>query len=65
MKVKKQFMSVKIVVTVNIKVSCIKGNNCKTPLEERTKKLETSKNLISQRKEDLERIISEEGCNLE
>ena len=28
------------------KSKCIKGHNCKIPLEERTKKLETSKNLI-------------------
>lgn len=46
------------------KSSCIKGNNSKTPLEQRTKKLETSKNFNRQRKEDLERIISEEGCIL-
>ena len=46
------------------KSKCIKGNNCKTPLEERTKKFETSKKFNRQRKEDLERIISEEGCLL-
>ena len=46
------------------KSSCIKGNNCKTPLEERTKKLETSKKFNRQRRSDLERIISEEGCLL-
>ena len=43
------------------KTSCIKGNNSKTPLEQRTKRLETSKKFNRQRKEDLERIISEEG----
>lgn len=46
------------------KTSCIKGNNSKTPLEHRTKRLETSKKFNRQRKEDLERIISEEGCLL-
>jgi len=46
------------------KSKCIKGNNCKTPLEERTKKFETSKKFNRQRKEDLERIISDEGCLL-
>ena len=46
------------------KASCIKGHNCKTPLEDRTKKLETSKQFNHYRKEDFERIISEEGCKL-
>ena len=46
------------------KSKCIKGHNCKTPLEERTKKLETSKKFNRQRKDDLQRIISEEGCIL-
>lgn len=46
------------------KSSCIKGNNSKTPLEHRTKRLETSKKFNRQRKEDLERIITEEGCLL-
>lgn len=46
------------------KGSCIKGNNCKTPLEERVKRLETSKKFNRQRKSDLERILSEEGCLL-
>ena len=46
------------------KGSCIKGNNCKTPLSERTKKLETSKKFNAYRKDCLERVISEEGCLL-
>ena len=46
------------------KSNCIKGHNCKIPLEQRTKKLETSKKFNRQRKEDLERIISAEGCEL-
>lgn len=46
------------------KSSCIKGNNSKTPLEQRTKKFETSKKFNRQRKEDLERILTNEGCLL-
>ena len=36
------------------------GNNCKTPLGERTKVLQVAKTFIKHRKEDLERIISDE-----
>ena len=46
------------------KEKCIKGNNCKTPLEERTKHLQVSKKFKEQRAIDLKRILSEEGCNL-
>ena len=46
------------------KSSCIKGHNCKTPLEDRTKKLETSKKFQKQRADDLARITSKEGCQL-
>lgn len=46
------------------KSKCIRGNNCKKPLEERTKNLETSKLFNRQRKENLERVISTEGCQL-
>ena len=46
------------------KTKCIKGQNCKTPLEERVKNFETSKLFNMLRKENLERIISEEGCLL-
>lgn len=46
------------------KSKCIKGHNCKTPLEERVKNLETSKLFNMLRKENLERIVSEEGCEL-
>ena len=48
----------------NYKNKCIKGNNSKIPLEERTKKFETSKKFNRQRKEDLIRIITDEGCLL-
>ena len=43
------------------KKECIKGNNCKTPLEERTKTLQVAKMFLKYRQEDLERILSEEG----
>ncbi len=46
------------------KEKCIKGNNRKVPLNERTKRLETSKLFMKQREEDLARITSEEGCRL-
>ena len=46
------------------KSECIKGNNCKTPIEDRTKILQIAKTFIKQRKADLERIISEEGSLL-
>lgn len=43
------------------KSECIRGNNCKTPLEERTKVLQVAKTFIKHRQKDLERITSEEG----
>lgn len=46
------------------KSKCINGHNCKTPLEERVKNFETSKLFNMLRKENLERIVSEEGCVL-
>lgn len=52
------------VVIVTIKSQCIKGNNSKISLEKRTKKFETSKKFNRQRKEDLERIITDEGILL-
>lgn len=48
----------------NLKSKCIKGNNSKIPLEDRTKNLETSKIFNTLRKENLERIVSSEGCEL-
>jgi len=48
----------------NYKAQCIKGRNCKTPLEERTKRLEISKEFMRYRKEDLVRIVSDEGIEL-
>src|SRR3712207_1020647 len=46
------------------KSKCIKGHNSKTPLEERVKNIEISKLFNMLRKENLERIVSEEGCQL-
>lgn len=46
------------------KKECIKGNNCKTPIEERTKTLQDAKKFVKQRQEDLERILSETGVAL-
>ena len=43
------------------KSACIKGNNCKTPLEERTKQLQVAKTFLRKRNEDLERILSDDG----
>lgn len=44
--------------------TCIKGNNCKTPLTERTKLLNVSKIMKKKLQEDLERITSEYGTQL-
>ena len=46
------------------KAACIKGNNCKTPMEERNKVLSVAKTFLKYRKEDLERILSDEGILL-
>ena len=43
------------------KKECIKGNHCKTPLEERTKTLQVAKTFLKYRQEDLERILSDDG----
>ncbi len=46
------------------KKACIKGNHCKTPLKDRTKKLSVSRKLEEKRAECLERITSEYGTQL-
>lgn len=46
------------------KRECIKGNNSKTPFEERTKNLYVSHRFQEQRKNQLARITTEEGCRL-
>lgn len=46
------------------KKECIKGNNCKTPMEKRNKVLSVAKTFLKYRKEDLERILSDEGILL-
>ena len=46
------------------KTDCIKGNNCKTPMEDRNKVLSVAKTFLKYRKRDLERILSDEGILL-
>lgn len=46
------------------KAECIKGNNCKTPMEERQKVLYVSKVMKEKRLKTLERITSEYGTKL-
>lgn len=46
------------------KKECMKGNHCKTPLEEREKTLQVSKKFLEYREEDVGRIESEEGLEL-
>ena len=48
----------------SFKSDCIKGNNWKAPMEDRIKNLETSKLFNRLGKDDLERILSKEGCVL-
>jgi transposase len=46
------------------KSSCIKGNNCHTPMEQRNKQLEVARTMMEHRTRCMERITSEEGCML-
>lgn len=46
------------------KKECIKGNHCKTPWEERNKRIEVSRIFIKKRTECLERLTSDEGIML-
>jgi transposase len=46
------------------KDKCIHGNNCKTPMEKRTKRLNVSKVMKQKRQETLERITTEYGTQL-
>ena len=46
------------------KSSCIKGNNCHTPMEQRNKHLEVARTMMEHRERCMERITSEEGCML-
>ena len=46
------------------KEKCIHGNNCKTPMEERNKRLNVSKVMKEKRQETLERITTEYGTQL-
>ena len=47
-----------------LKTKCIKGNNCKTPMEKREKRLYVSKAMKEKRDETLKRITSEYGTQL-
>ena len=47
-----------------LKSECIKGNNCKTPMEERQKVLYVSKVMKKKLRETLERITSDYGTQL-
>lgn len=44
------------------KKKCIKGNNSKIPIEQRTKNLQVSKLFHKKQKENLERITNPEGA---
>lgn len=46
------------------KSKCIKGNNSKTPFEERNKRIQVSRVFEGQRKESLKNITTDEGCML-
>ncbi len=46
------------------KEKCIHGNNCKTPMEERNKRLNVSKVMNQKRQETLDRITTEYGTQL-
>ena len=46
------------------KSACIKGNNCKIPMEQRNKTLYVSKRMKQKRAEDMERITSPYGIQL-
>ena len=46
------------------KEKCIHGNNCKTPMEERNKRLNVSKVMKQKREETLARITTEYGTKL-
>ncbi len=46
------------------KERCIHGNNCKTPMEERNKRLSVSKVMKQKREETLKRITTEYGTQL-
>jgi transposase len=46
------------------KAQCIHGNNCKTPMEERNKRLNISKVLKQKREETLKRITTKYGTKL-
>lgn len=46
------------------KTDCIKGNNCKTPMDDRQKVLYISKKMKEERQETIKRVISDYGTQL-
>lgn len=46
------------------KTACIKGNNCKVPMEDRLKTIHVSRTYEQKRREDIERITSDFGTQL-
>ena len=64
MREKQRFTVAKTAADVPCKKECIKGNHSKVPFEDRTKNLYVSQKFNQYRKEDLERITSEEGILL-
>ena len=46
------------------KTDCIKGNNCKTPMEDRQKVLYISKKMKEERQETIKRVTSDYGAQL-
>ena len=46
------------------KTDCIKGNNCKTPMEDRQKILYISKKMKEERQETIKRVTSDYGTQL-
>lgn len=46
------------------KMDCIKGNNCKTPMEDRQKVLYISKKMKEERQETIKRVTSDYGTQL-
>ena len=61
---KKQFIYVSIIVIVVIRINVLKEIILKLYLNKEVKKIETSRKFNRQRKEDLERIITDEGILL-
>ena len=57
---KKRFTNARTAAGARIKLNVL-GNNCKTPLKERTKTLQVARTFLKYRQEGLERILSDGG----